>query len=86
VEAARERQARRLSGRSGATNSEMRAAEIREFCQLAAPCLDLLRSATEQLHLSARAFHRTLKVSRTIAGQIALEHVAEALQFRGATG
>lgn len=91
VEAARYAQARRLGKHGLHTNSELRTAEIREFCQLDQPSLDLLRSATQQLHLSARAFHRTLKVSRTIADlagseSIRLEHVAEALQFRGQTG
>lgn len=87
VGAARERQTRRLAGRSAHTNSEMRAAEIKEFCQLEPESLELLRSAVHQLHLSARAFHRTLKVARTIADldasdPIRLAHVAEALQFR----
>jgi magnesium chelatase family protein len=87
VEAARERQTARFQSTGIQTNSEMRNVEIREFCQLDESSLELLKAAVSQLHLSARAYNRILKLSRTIAdlaesSTIALEHVAEALQFR----
>jgi magnesium chelatase family protein len=51
------------------------------------PTLDLLRHAMQELHLSARAYDRILKVARTIAdlagaGAVAAEHVLEAVQYR----
>ncbi len=87
VEAARERQTVRFAELPIHANSEMRNQEIREFCQLDDPSVDLLRAAVTQLHLSARAYNRILKLSRTIADlggsdTIALDHIAEALQFR----
>ncbi len=68
-------------------NSEMRPAEIREFCRLDSESLELLRKAVTQMHISARGYNRILKISRTIAdlagsSAIQLPHVAEALQFR----
>jgi magnesium chelatase family protein len=64
----------------------MTAAGVREYCELEPPAA-LLKSAMEQLHLTARAFHRTLKLARTIADladaeTITLAHLAEALQYR----
>lgn len=87
VEEARERQTRRLQGRPIHANSEMRNPEIREFCKLDDQSLELLRAAVTQMHLSARAYNRILKLSRTIADlaksdDIKMEYVAEALQFR----
>ena len=62
-------------------------AEVRLFCGLDDTCRALMRSATSQLHLSARAYHRTLKLARSIADlagadQIGPAHLAEALQYR----
>jgi magnesium chelatase family protein len=63
--------------------------EVREFCQrfLDDAARSLLRMAVNQLGLSARSFHRVLKVARTVADLaksevIAAPHVAEALQYR----
>jgi magnesium chelatase family protein len=63
--------------------------EVREFCQhfLDDAAKSLLRTAVNQLALSARAFHRVLKVARTLADLAKAEvitaaHVAEALQYR----
>jgi magnesium chelatase family protein len=69
------------------TNSEMRPQEIKEFCKIDNQTVELLRNAVNQLHLSARAYHRILKLARTIADlsqseNILLAHVAEALQYR----
>jgi len=87
VEAARAIQTERFAGKPIYANSEMRQAEIREFCKLDEPSVDLLRAAVTQMHLSARAYNRILKLGRTIAdlgksADIKIEHLAEALQFR----
>ncbi|MGB2910694.1 MAG: ATP-binding protein, partial [Anaerolineales bacterium] len=68
-------------------NADMRPAEVRQYCQLDDTGRSLMRTAMSQLQLSARAYHRVLKLSRTIAdlagsGDIAPEHLAEALQYR----
>ena len=66
-EAARERQTARFSGTRLASNAEMTPVEVRKFCQarLDDAARSLLRLAMDQLSLSARAFHRTLKLART---------------------
>jgi magnesium chelatase family protein len=78
-----------LSGRARAprSNGEMTVAAVREHCALDAESLSLLRNAMRQLGLSARAFHRVLKLARTIADldacpDIRSHHIAEALQYR----
>jgi len=48
-------------------NADMRIGEIRKFCQLQDEGQSLMRSAMSQLQLSARAYHRILKLARTIA-------------------
>jgi magnesium chelatase family protein len=68
-------------------NSDMHPKEIRRYCKLDPDSQSLMRSAMSQLQLSARAYHRVLKLSRTIAdlageNQIASQHLAEALQYR----
>ena len=65
----------------------MRVGEIRQFCKLQDEGQGLMRSAMTQLHLSARAYHRILKLARTIADlagseEIQSVHLAEALQYR----
>ncbi len=87
VERARAIQAKRFKGKSIHTNSEMKNAEIREFCKLDEASANLLKAAVTQMRLSARAYNRILKLSRTIADlsqyeQIKMEHLAEALQYR----
>jgi magnesium chelatase family protein len=69
------------------TNAEMGPTEVREFCQVDSAGQALLKAATRQLQLSARAYHRVLKLSRTIADlagseNIQAAHVAEAIQYR----
>ena len=69
------------------TNSDMGPAEIRLFCQVNDTGRNLLKSAMNQLHLSPRAYHRILKLSRTIADlggseRIKPPHIAEAIQYR----
>ncbi len=91
VEAARERQRQRFGAKATpqqiACNADMRPAEVREFCALDETSNTLMRSAMNQMQLSARAYHRVLKLARTIADlageeQIAPTHLAEALQYR----
>ena len=85
----RKRQAARLQGTPYVTNSEMGPLEVRKFCQEAlVPAAEpLLAGAMQQLGLSARAFHRVLKVARTVADlggsdRIETVHLAEAIQYR----
>ncbi len=72
-------------------NAELSAAQVRRDCRIDTDGEALLRTAMRRLGLSARAFHRILKVSRTIADLeaadgIATRHVAEALQYRPRQG
>jgi magnesium chelatase family protein len=87
VEAARARARERLAGSGLTCNAEMRAGEVRRYCRLDDAGSALMRAAMQQLQLSARAFHRVLKVARTIGDLAASEnitpaHLAEALQYR----
>ena len=88
VETARRRQRERFAHTEGVTcNSEMRPAEIRDHCELDAAGQSLIKAAMRQLNLSARAYHRILKLSRTIADlagseRIEAAHLAEAVQYR----
>jgi magnesium chelatase family protein len=68
-------------------NADMRVGEIRQFCKLQDEGQSLIRAAMSQLNLSARAYHRILKLARTIADLAGSEdiqsvHLAEALQYR----
>ncbi|NOS67288.1 MAG: YifB family Mg chelatase-like AAA ATPase [Candidatus Peribacteraceae bacterium] len=90
VLAARERQAKRFEGRGIRTNKEMNVKQIDELCVLDAASEKLLRQAVERMGLSARGYHRTIKVARTIADlsnseKIETTHIAEALQYRQTT-
>lgn len=69
------------------TNSEMNNADIKQFCAITAEGLELLKMAISSLNLSARGYHRVLKLARTIADlagseNIQTEHIAEGLQYR----
>lgn len=68
-------------------NAQMNTKILKEVCVLNTACQNLLRTAMDRLNLSARAYDRILKVSRTIAdlagsGEIKAEHLAEAIQYR----
>ena len=87
VMAAREQQALRLGPLGLFANADMGPSEVRAQCLLDQTGRSLLKSATAQLGLSARGFHRVLKVARTIADlagapRIETAHLAEALQYR----
>jgi len=88
VAAARGRQRNRFRGLpSVRTNAQMSAREVRRWCRSEAAADSLLREAVARLGLSARAYHRVLKIARTIAdlagsGEVGAEHVAEAIQYR----
>ncbi len=88
VQAAREVQARRFAANPRITcNADMGPAEVRKFCDVDPAAQPLLRAASQRLQLSARAFHRVLKLARTIADlagseAIAAPQIAEALQYR----
>src|SRR5713226_1791500 len=88
VVAARQRQQKRFAAKPKITcNARMGSRELKSYCAIDAPTLELLKFAMADLNLSARAYDRVLKVARTIAdlaGQdnISGAHVSEAIQFR----
>jgi magnesium chelatase family protein len=68
-------------------NGDMGSKEVRQYCKLDTACSDLLKMAMTKLGLSARAYDRILKVSRTIADldnaeNILPQHISEAIQYR----
>jgi magnesium chelatase family protein len=68
-------------------NARMATRQLKQYCKLSQDSQELIRVAMNELHLSARAYDRILKVSRTIAdldgkSSIAPEHVSEAIQYR----
>jgi magnesium chelatase family protein len=87
VTKARQRQLQRFNGSKLTSNAEMAPAGIREFCHIEDSANSLLKAAMKQLYLSARAFHRILKLALTIADlescdTIKANHIAEAVQYR----
>ena len=88
VMAARELQAERYKENPGIyCNAQMSSKQLKEICVIDNVSQNLLKAAMEKLNLSARAYDRILKVSRTIAdlhtsSAIKAEHVAEAIQYR----
>lgn len=90
VETARQRQLDRFKGTTILANADMGVKEVQTHTQLDAQGTALMRSAMQQMQLSARAYHRVLKLSRTIADladseAIKSPHLAEALQYRSRT-
>lgn len=87
VAAARERQSKRFRDRAVRLNREMSVRDIDDLCPLDDASRALLTLAVRKMDLSARAYHRTIKVARTIADldqsdSIDQKHIAEALQYR----
>jgi len=87
VEKARKIQAERFKNEKIFTNSEMNIPLIKKYCQTDEEGNKLLKNAVNNLHLSARGYHRILKLARTIADldntqYICSQHIAEALQYR----
>lgn len=90
VEVARERQRQRFQSIDGSAilaNADMRVGEVRQFCKLDQAGESLVRAAMGQMNLSARGYHRVLKLARTIADLGGRERIdavdlAEALQYR----
>ena len=83
AEAARARQ----TGRQGKLNSQLGPRELEKYCPAEDAARALLKQAIARLNLSARAYHRVLKLARTVAdlaGQdaIGVAHMAEAIQYR----
>ncbi|WP_298402484.1 YifB family Mg chelatase-like AAA ATPase [uncultured Chloroflexus sp.] len=92
VAAARQRQIERLRGHPRCHgNADLGPAEIRAFCTPDNAGQALLKAAVQRLNLSARSYHRVLRLARTIADlagaeQVAAVHVAEAIQYRPRQG
>jgi len=73
--------------RNGKANSELTAKEVKQLCELTEPSHQLLQQAMDKFGLSNRAYHRILKLSRTIADladskQININHLSEAISYR----
>ena len=87
IEKAREKQKKRFLNDKILTNSEMNIPEIKKYCQHDGQSQMLLKKYVDSGKLSARGYHRILKVARTIADladceKIQYEHIAEALMYR----
>lgn len=87
VQAARAIQYDRFKDSEALTNAEMDSQTVKKFCPVDADSSALLKQAVRQMHLSARAYFRVLKLARTIADlaaeeKITVDHLSEALQFR----
>ena len=87
MQAAQEIQKRRFRGTGIALNAEMSVRDLEQFCRLSSAQEALAREIIQKLELSARAYHRGLRVARTIADlegaeEIGEEHLMEAFGYR----
>ena len=87
VEKARALQRERFSGTGILCNAYMGTGELEQFCALDDKCSALMKSAYDRMGLTARSYHRILRVARTVADldgseTIAPRHLAEAIQYR----
>jgi len=87
VAGARDVQQCRFNGKNIHANAQMSARAIRKHCPLDTPAREMLEAAVDKWALSPRAYHRILKVARTIAdldasADIAETHIAEAIRYR----
>ena len=90
VQEARDIQLKRFKGQKITSNAEMNNKQLKQFCNLDEQSILLLKQAISKLNLTARGFHRVIKIARTIADlegsvKIKSNHVAEALQYRPST-
>ena len=87
VEKARDLQRTRFAGTRLQSNAEMTSKDIRTYCALTDDCIELLKQAVVRYALSARSYHKMIKVARTIADlagvpDISSTDIAEALRYR----
>ena len=87
VDGARRVQSARLQGGELHSNAQLGQRELRAYCELDDSCQKIMKGAFERMGLTARSYDRILRVARTIADldgseQIAVHHLAEALQYR----
>jgi magnesium chelatase family protein len=87
VERARDIQHKRFAGSSILTNAEMSVRDIKKYCALDSASRSALQQAAIKMDLSPRAYHRVIKLARTIADlavapDITQNHIYEALQYR----
>ena len=88
IQTARDTQSSRFLGQKNMlTNAKLNSREVYKYCHLEDDAKDFIRTAAKKLQLSARSYHKLLKVSLTIADlekadQIRINHIAEALQYR----